>query len=100
MVQARRPYPACALRAETLGGRNLPATMLHPDLGVRTVASGLTTPATMAFLGENEFLVTEKNTGRVQHVIDGKVAATVLDLNVNFASERGLLGMALHPHFP
>jgi glucose/arabinose dehydrogenase len=28
------------------------------------------------------------------------VSATVLDLAVNFASERGLLGIALHPRFP
>jgi glucose/arabinose dehydrogenase len=42
----------------------------------------------------------EKNTGQVQHVVDGAVEGTVLDLAVNFASERGLLGIALHPNFP
>ena len=75
-------------------------TMLHPNLGVRTVVAGLTTPSTMAFIGENDILVLEKNTGRVQRVVNGVVAATVLDLNVNFGSERGLLGIALHPDFP
>lgn len=30
----------------------------------------------------------------------GAVQSTVLDLAVNFASERGLLGIALHPNFP
>jgi hypothetical protein len=45
-------------------------------------------------------LVLEKSTGKVQRVINGKVQATVLDLAVNFASERGLLGIALHPGFP
>jgi glucose/arabinose dehydrogenase len=74
--------------------------MLHPNLGVRTVVAGLTTPSTMAFIGENDILVLEKNTGRVQRVVNGVVAATVLDLNVNFGSERGLLGIALHPDFP
>jgi len=74
--------------------------MLHPHLGVQKVVDGLTTPTTMAVLGPNEFFVLEKNTGKVQHVVDGAVQATVLDLAVNFASERGLLGIALHPNFP
>jgi glucose/arabinose dehydrogenase len=74
-------------------------TMLHPNLGVRTVVAGLTTPSTMAFIGEDDILVLEKNTGRVLRVVNGAVASTVLDLNVNFGSERGLLGVALHPDF-
>jgi glucose/arabinose dehydrogenase len=44
--------------------------------------------------------VLEKNTGRVLRVVEGVVGPTVLDLAVNFASERGLLGVALHPDFP
>ena len=53
----------------------------------------------MAFLGDDDFLVLEKDTGQVQRVVNGAVEATVLDLAVNFASERGLLGIALHPSF-
>ena len=74
--------------------------MLDPRLDVRTVVSGLVTPTSLAFLGPDEFFVLEKNTGRVQHVVDGAVQGTVLDLAVNFGSERGLLGIALHPDFP
>lgn len=74
--------------------------VLEPNLEVRTVVSGLVTPVAMAFLGPSDLLVTEKNTGRVQRVVDGAVQSTVLDLAVNFASERGLLGIALHPDFP
>src|SRR4051812_14254460 len=33
-------------------------------------------------------------------VVNGAVQSTVLDLAVNSASERGLLGIALHPDFP
>ena len=44
-------------------------------------------------------LVLEKNTGKVRRVVNG-VVTTVLDLAVNFGSERGLLGIALHPDFP
>lgn len=66
------------------------------------VASGLTTPIAIAFLSPvkaNRFFVIEKNTGRVKLVENGAVVATVLDLPVNNASERGLLGIALHPDF-
>src|SRR6266511_4247935 len=73
--------------------------MLDPHLGVRTVLTGLNLPTTIAFLGPNEFLVLEKNTGTVQHVLNGMVDHAVLDLAVNNASERGLLGIALDPDF-
>ena len=38
--------------------------MLDPRLGVRPVAQGLNLPTTMAFLGADDMLVLEKNTGR------------------------------------
>jgi aldose sugar dehydrogenase len=75
-------------------------SMTHPDLAVRTVVTGLDSPTTMAFIGRNDILVLEKNTGKVQRVVNGKIHSTVLDLAVNSASERGLLGIALHPKFP
>lgn len=75
-------------------------TMLHPRLGVRTVANGLALPTTFAFIGPSDMLVLEKNSGQVKRVTDGVVQGTVLDLAVNNASERGLLGIALHPDFP
>jgi aldose sugar dehydrogenase len=77
-----------------------PPSVVDKNLAVRTVVAGLTTPATMAFLGADDFLVTEKNTGRIVRVTGGAVASTPLDLAVNFASERGALGIALHPNFP
>ena len=75
-------------------------TMLHPNLDVRAVVTGLTQPTTMAFIGENDLLVLEKGTGRVLRVVNGAIDSTVLDLAVNNGSERGLLGVALHPDFP
>src|SRR5262249_30263667 len=96
----RRPCPP--LRLELLEDRSLLApVILDPHLAVRPVVeigpSAVTT--TMAFLGDNDFFLLKKNTGEVLHVVDGAVQGTVLDLNVNFASERGLLGIALHPEF-
>jgi glucose/arabinose dehydrogenase len=75
-------------------------TLLDPNLRLETRASGLVTPTSIAFLGANDMLVLEKNTGKVKRVVSGAVSATVLDLAVNFGSERGLLGIALHPDFP
>jgi glucose/arabinose dehydrogenase len=71
-----------------------------PNLAVRTLVSGLQQPTTMAFLGANDILVLEKASGKVQRVVNGTVRGAVLDLAVNSASERGLLGIALDPHFP
>ena len=74
-------------------------TMVDPNLQVMTVVSGLSQPTSMAFLGVGDFLVLEKASGNVQHVVNGAVAGTALDLAVNSASERGLLGIALQPDF-
>jgi uncharacterized repeat protein (TIGR01451 family) len=81
---------------------NAPASgpsMLDPNLSVKTVVTGLSQPTSMAFIGNNDFFVLEKNTGKVQRVTNGAVQSTVLDLAVNSASERGMLGIALHPNF-
>src|SRR5258708_6361721 len=73
---------------------------IDPDLAVSTVVSGLSEPTGLAFLGSDDFLVLEKGTGRVKRVVNGTVQSTpVLELPVNSFSERGLLGIALHPDF-
>jgi glucose/arabinose dehydrogenase len=93
------------LGATAFIGLAVPAVQAQPvvldeNLEVRTVISGLDQPACMAFLGEDDLLVTEKATGQVKRIVEGAVAAVVLDLDVNSASERGLLGIAQHPDFP
>ena len=76
-------------------------TLEDPALTAETVATGLARPTGLAFLGRNDLLVLEKDSGKVQRVIDGVIQSTpALDLAVNSASERGLLGIALHPRFP
>ena len=85
--------PSYRATLERLEDRVVPvATVLDPNLTVQTVADGFTTPIGLAFLDDNDFLVLEKNTGMVKRVVDGTVEEDpVLDLDVNFASERGLL---------
>jgi len=74
-------------------------TVFDTNLAVRTVVSGLSQPTSMAFLAADDFLVLEKPTGQVKHVVNGAVTGVALDLAVNNNSERGLLGIALHPSF-
>lgn len=74
--------------------------LLDSTLSVSTVASGLSQPIAMAFIGPDDILITEKASGQVKRVTAGVASGVVLDLAVNSASERGLLGIALHPGFP
>jgi glucose/arabinose dehydrogenase len=72
-----------------------------PSLQVEEVVSGLSLPTTMAFIGDGDILVLEKNSGKVRRVITGVLQpGQVLDVAVNTDSERGLLGIAIHPDFP
>jgi glucose/arabinose dehydrogenase len=105
--RAAKSRRARRLHVERLEDRQLlacvspgPACVEDPSLAVRTVVSGLEQPTSMAFLAANDFLVLEKASGQVKHVVNGAVVGTALDLAVNNGSERGLLGIALHPNFP
>jgi glucose/arabinose dehydrogenase len=90
---------ACASLACVGSAQAQTPEVLDQNLGVRTAASGLIQPVSMAFIGPRDALVLEKASGRVQRVVDGNMQGTVLDLAVNSNSERGLLGIALHPNF-
>ena len=71
-------------------------TVKDKVLKVEKVTDGLEKPTSMAFLGPNDILVTEKETGKVMHVIDGQIQDTpAIDVSVATDIERGLLGIAL-----
>ena len=78
-------------------------TLVDPSLTVETViSSGIVQPVAIEFLRPDDpsrFFLIERTTGRVKLVENGNVVGTVLDLPVNYNSERGLLGIALHPDF-
>jgi aldose sugar dehydrogenase len=74
-------------------------TLLDRNLAVREASPHLASPIGLAFLGSGDMFVLEKDSGKVQRVVGDAAPVTVLDLAVNFASERGLLGIALHPQF-
>ena len=71
-------------------------TVSDDKLVVEKVADGLDFPTSMAFLGPNDVLVTEKDTGIVKRILDGQVQESpVLDVSVANSIERGLLGIAI-----
>src|SRR5688572_19100452 len=70
-----------------------------PALEVRTITTGLSQPVQMEWIGEDDFLVLEKASGQVKRVRNGGAPTVALDLTVNSASERGLLGIALDKFF-
>lgn len=69
-----------------------------PDLRESTfkldkIVDGFSRPTGMSFLGPNDFLVTEEDTGKVKRVIDGRISQTVLDVDVSTNDSRGLIGI-------
>jgi len=75
-------------------------TLIDPNLEVELVASGLNLPTSLAFVGDGDILVLQKNDGQVRRILNGVLLAEpVLDVAVHSQSERGLLGIATHPEF-
>ena len=70
-------------------------SLFDNNLKIETVARGFAFPTGVAFLGNNEFLLLEKNTGNVYRITDGNVSNVVVHLNVSIEDERGLLGIAI-----
>src|SRR5881296_3962941 len=76
-------------------------SLTDPNLSITEITSGLSAPTTMAFIGTDDILVLQKDNGQVRRVIAGVLQpSAVLDVAVDNFSERGLLGIALHPNFP
>jgi glucose/arabinose dehydrogenase len=70
---------------------------------LQTFASGLEFPTNLAFAPDGRIFFTEKNTGRVRIIEDGRLVPTpfvTVALRKQRWYETGLLGLALHPHFP
>src|SRR6187200_833414 len=75
-------------------------TLNDPNLKVEQIINrGFDDPTSMAFLGPNDILVLEKNTGKVHRILNGKILPEpLLDVNVANQAERGLLGIAIAQH--
>jgi glucose/arabinose dehydrogenase len=68
------------------------------DIGLKVeiFSRGLNFPTSIAFIGPDDILFLEKNTGQVRRIINGSLLQdSLLDLNVANQSERGMLGIAV-----
>lgn len=70
--------------------------LFDAHLKITTIVKGLNTPTTMAFVGPDDILVLEKDTGMVKRIVNGTVLAEpVLDVSVANSVERCLCGIAV-----
>lgn len=67
--------------------------LTDPNLKAELIIDDLNFPIGMEIIGNDDFLIIEKNTGIVKRIANGQVTP-LLDLNVASESERGLLGIA------
>jgi aldose sugar dehydrogenase len=78
------------------GTEKEPPLINDENLQITQLVDELNFPTGIDFLGENDILVIEKNTGQVKRILDGEtLPEPVLDVNVASESERGLLGIAI-----
>ena len=69
--------------------------MNDPSLKVDLYFRGLKAPTSMSFLGPDDILVTQKNEGTVERIINGvKNSEPLISVPVATKDERGLLGLA------
>jgi len=76
-----------------------PTIAKDPNLKLELVAQGLKLPTSMVFLGPNDILVLEKESGTVQRIVNGKMLPQpLLQVPVSTTNERGMLGIAVAKH--
>src|ERR671932_1768435 len=76
-----------------------PTIAKDPNLKLELVTQGLKLPTSMAFLGPNDILVLEKESGTVQRIVNGKMLPQpLLQVPVSTTDERGMLGIAVAKH--
>src|SRR5215208_3917506 len=73
-----------------------PPSMSDPNVRVEKVISGLDSPTSMAFLDNDDIIITQKDDGKVRLVSNGVLQPQpILQVPVVNNSERGLLGVAI-----
>lgn len=67
-----------------------------PNLRIDLHSKGLKGPTSMSFIGPDDILVTQKNEGTVERIVNGiKIPQPLLTVPVASKDERGLLGMVI-----
>lgn len=78
-------------------GQNATSTepsITDSNLKVELIAKHLNFPTAIDFLGNNDLILAEKNTGNVFEVTNGNATGPLLHIDVGVKDERGLLGIA------
>jgi aldose sugar dehydrogenase len=86
--------PVYSLKQKYNGSANGP-NITDTRLKAEVVFKGTNFFTSMAFLGPDDILVLEKNTGKVQRIVNGKILNPLFDANVATEYERGMIGIAL-----
>jgi glucose/arabinose dehydrogenase len=74
-------------------------TLSDNRLVAEVVYTGLDFPTSMAFLGPSDILVSEKNEGTINRIVNGEMLEEpILKVNVAKENERGMLGIAIAEH--
>jgi glucose/arabinose dehydrogenase len=87
-------YLVTYLPAHGQNATNPVPVIADPNLKVELVARHFDFPTAIDFLGNDDLLIVEKNTGNVYEVINGNVTGPLLHIDVSVKDERGLLGVA------
>jgi glucose/arabinose dehydrogenase len=93
LAKALSKYPEVGLPSP-----NGPA-IVDPNLKAQVITRGLRYPTSMAFLGPNDILVTEKNAGTVRRIVNGtELQQPLLNASVATYGHRGMLDIAIAHH--
>jgi aldose sugar dehydrogenase len=88
-----------SLNSTVIGNQSNPSipepSLSDSSLKIEAVAKGLDFPTSLAFLGKDDIIILEKDTGNVIRLLNGNVSHQLLHSDVSFRDERGLLGLAL-----
>jgi glucose/arabinose dehydrogenase len=75
--------------------------LTNSSFKIEKVVDGVKRPTGIAFLGKDDFLITEKDTGTVKRFTNGTLSnETLVDFNVANYNERGLLSVAISKNNP
>ncbi|HJT85293.1 MAG TPA: PQQ-dependent sugar dehydrogenase [Nitrososphaeraceae archaeon] len=81
---------------DVLGKEKEQPLVYDKNIKITLFSEDLNFPTGIDFLGKNDMLVIEKNTGQVKRILNNEILIDpVLDLNIASESERGLLGLAI-----
>jgi glucose/arabinose dehydrogenase len=95
-ISALLLLPVVTLGYAVNDGEDYTPQLTNSTLKAELITSDLAAPTSIAFLGPNDILITEKNKGTVQRIVNGEILKEpLLDVNVANEAERGMLGIAV-----